>query len=87
MSYKTDKLNLQTQSIAGVRTWVYSDTGSPPASVGGAGFFTDGIAKGMKVGDIVMATTPTTSARLLVTAVQAEDTGVQFATADLGDTG
>lgn len=87
MAYKTDKLNLLAQPMAGQRTWMYSDTGSPGLAPAAAGFFSDGIAKGMKVGDVVLASTPTTSTRLVVTALQAQDTGVQFATADAGDTG
>ena len=53
MSYKTANLNLAFQSIAGVRHWTYQDTGSGISAVVGAGFFTDGYNKGMRVGDSV----------------------------------
>jgi hypothetical protein len=88
MAYKSDKLNLQSQSIAGVRHWSYTDTGSSLAQVSNAGFFEDGKAKGMKVGDVVFfssaGATPTAD-RLVVTALQTDDTGVQYAS--VGDTG
>jgi hypothetical protein len=88
MTYKTDKLNLQMQPIAGARTWQYTDTGSALAAVAGAAFFSDGKRKGMKVGDIVLfssaGATPTKDT-FVVTAVNPEDTGVPFA--EVGDTG
>lgn len=88
MAYKSDKLNLQSQSIAGVRHWSYTDTGSALAAVSDAGFFADGKSKGMKVGDFVffssVGATPT-SDTLVVTDVNAEDTGVPYAS--VGDTG
>ncbi|MCK9549136.1 hypothetical protein [Aquamicrobium sp.] len=88
MAYKSDKLNLQSQSIAGVRHWSYTDTGSALAAVSDAGFFSDGRTKGMKVGDVVFFTsagaTPT-SDTFVVTDVQADDTGGQYAS--VGDTG
>lgn len=88
MAYKSDKLNLQSQSIAGVRHWSYTDTGSSLAQVSSTGFFADGKSKGMKVGDFVFfssaGATPT-SDTLVVTDVNAEDTGVPYAS--VGDTG
>ena len=82
MAYKTDKLSLRSQAIAGPREWIYSDTGTALAAIPVAtGFFTDGRTKGMKVGDIVFfaAAAGTDAARYIVDAVQAQDTGVQFA--------
>jgi hypothetical protein len=88
MTYKSEKLNLQSQSVAGVRHWSYTDTGSALAAVANTGFFSDGREKGMKVGDIVhfssAGATPTAD-RFVVTAVQADDTGGQYAS--VGDTG
>jgi hypothetical protein len=85
MAYKTEKLVLQSQSIAGVRHWTYSDTGSTVVLAAGDGFFSDGRTKGMKVGDVVFVSTPTEADHLVITAVQATDTGGQYAQA--GDTG
>jgi hypothetical protein len=50
--YQSKNFNLRDQSIAGRRTWLYEDTG-PVTDVAGAGFVTDGAAKGAKVDDIV----------------------------------
>ncbi len=87
MAYKSSKLNLQSQSIAGVRHWSYSDTGSAVADLSDAGFFSDGKSKGMALGDYVVFSSAkgTARAEFIVTAVQTEDTGVQFAS--VGDTG
>lgn len=51
MSYKSANLNLRSQPIAGVRKWMYADTGSTVATVVAAGFFTDAGDKGVVVGD------------------------------------
>lgn len=80
MAYKTDKMNLVTQNIAGKRHWAYDDTGGVPATVVGALWVDDGRKKGMKVGDFVDITTNTARYAAIVSAVQAEDTGVQGAT-------
>jgi len=53
MAYKTAKLSLQSQAIAGPRRWVYSDTGMTVADFVTAGAITDAGNKGMKVGDVV----------------------------------
>jgi hypothetical protein len=82
MAYKTEKLNLQPQAIAGPRIWFYSDTGSVRTDLPVAtGFFTDGKTKGMKVGDLLYFTNANggDAARFVVDALQAQDTGVQFA--------
>jgi len=85
MAYKSAKLNLQSQSIAGVRHWSYTDTGSTVVLAAGDAFFSDGRTKGMKVGDIVFVSNPTEAQHLVITAVQTTDTGGQYAQA--GDTG
>jgi hypothetical protein len=51
MAYQKNQLTLDSQAIAGPRRWTYQDTGSLVAGVTASGFFTDGSAKGMKVGD------------------------------------
>lgn len=89
MAYKKNNLHMDQQSIAGPRTWTYADTGSALASVVTAAFFSDGKDMGMKVGNIVMFSpllTPFDSHRLVVIDVQAQDTGVQFASVKNADT-
>jgi hypothetical protein len=51
MAYKTAKLNLTSQGIAGSRHWIYSDTGDSPATIVASGFFTDAYDKGVRAGD------------------------------------
>ena len=51
MAYKSSKLNLVTQGIAGPRHWIYSDTGDSPSTIVAAGFFTDAGDKGAQAGD------------------------------------
>jgi hypothetical protein len=53
MAYKSAKLNLQSQPIAGPRKWTYDDTGAIPATITAAGFFTDAGSKGVVVGDAI----------------------------------
>jgi hypothetical protein len=81
MTYKTDKMNLQPQSIAGRRSWIYDDTGGTVATVVAAGWATDGKSKGMKAGDLVDFV-PGAGVRYAasVSAVQAEDTGLPSVT-------
>jgi hypothetical protein len=89
MSYKKDKLGNRAQAIAGPREWVYSDTGSTLANAVADGFVSDGRNMGMKVGDVVFFSpllTPFDASRLVVHAVQAQDTGVQFASLKNSDT-
>jgi hypothetical protein len=89
MTYKTDKLSLKSQAIAGPRHWIYSDTGSAIASVVGAGFFSDGRSMGMKLGDLVdwsSASSPYDAESLVVHDVQTDDTGGQYASVKYTDT-
>jgi hypothetical protein len=51
MAYKPNSLVLVTQSIAGRRSWLYSDTGSLISAAVAADFFSDGLYKGVKVDD------------------------------------
>lgn len=50
--YQTSKFNLQAQSIAGRREFVYEDTG-PIGDATASGFVADGSSKGAKAGDFV----------------------------------
>ena len=59
MAYKTANLNLQTQTFGGAKgpkifTYWNEDADSD-ATLVGASFFSDGVTKGMAVGDIVDA--------------------------------
>jgi hypothetical protein len=54
MAYKSAKLNLVTQPIAGPREWIYSDTGDTPATIVVSGFFTDAYDKGARAGDTLV---------------------------------
>lgn len=56
-TFNKNKLNGPYQSIAGLRTWHYSDTGLLIADVSEvAGFFTNGWDCGMRKGDLVVIT-------------------------------
>ncbi len=58
MAYATDNLYLAVQAIGGglPKVWVYKNaTPDADATIVGAGYFSDGVAKGMKVGDLVDA--------------------------------
>jgi hypothetical protein len=83
MTYKSDKLNLQSQSIAGVRHWSYTDTGYLLTTTSVAGYFTDAKAKGVEVGDIIHCSNTTSADRFVFLEVQ--DTGAT--SGSVGDTG
>ncbi len=52
MGYDNSKLTLKGQAIAGVKCWVYEDTGGETAAVyQGAGYFADATSYGVSVGD------------------------------------
>lgn len=55
MAYTTATLSKTSSGIGsgGVNIWTYSTTDAL-ATVVGASYFSDGIAKGMKVGDVVL---------------------------------
>lgn len=55
MGYDGTKLNLKTQHIGGsVATgWDYTTASDSDATIVGAGYFSDGVTRGMKVGDLV----------------------------------
>ena len=56
-TFNKNKLNLVTQSVAGPRTWEYTDTGLLVADVNEAeGFFTLGYDCGMRKGDRIHIT-------------------------------
>lgn len=54
MTYDPSKLVLQSQSIAGIKRYVYTDTGGETgATFQGAGWFTDAKNKGADTGDLI----------------------------------
>lgn len=83
MTYKTEKLNLQSQSVAGTRHWSYNDTGYVLTAASVAGYFSDAKSKGVKVGDIIHCSNSTTADRFVFLEVQ--DTGAS--SGSVGDTG
>ena len=90
MTYKPDNLTLDSQAIAGPRRYTYQDTGSGVAGVTGAGFFTDGYDKGMRVGDQVEFLDKTATINYGLRVSVAQDTGNTQVTVDgpviIGDT-
>jgi hypothetical protein len=75
MAYKAASLVLQSQSIAGRRTWLYSDTGSLISAIVANGFFTDAKDKGVKVGDDITVIDRTTRIRETGLFTVVQDTG------------
>ena len=72
MAYTTATLNKVSAGIGsgGVNIWTYS-TADALATVVGASYFSDGIAKGMKLGDVVLLTVSNILKAGAVTAVSA----------------
>jgi hypothetical protein len=76
MSYKTAKMNLQPQAMAGRRSWIYDDTGGIAANAVAAGWFSDAKDKGAKVGDLVdVSVSGSVRYAATISDIQAEDTG------------
>lgn len=64
MAYIPDNLSLVYQPIGGTlpRTYTYLNTDDDSnATLVGAGFFSDGVTKGLRVSDMVIAVNPTTA--------------------------
>ena len=56
MAYSsTNPVVLQTQAIAGPRIWAYTTTEGSTVVLTATGYFTDGVARGMKMGDLIIA--------------------------------
>jgi hypothetical protein len=53
--YDSTKLSLVTQDFEGTaaKVWKYATAADADATIVGAGYFADGVAKGMAVGDLV----------------------------------
>jgi hypothetical protein len=52
MAYTPANLQLTAQAIAGTKIWTYSSVDAATVA-NGAGYFSDGDARGMKVGDLI----------------------------------
>jgi hypothetical protein len=56
MSYTPDTLSLINQPIGNSpRIWLYVTASDDNSTITGSGYFSDGVTKGMKVGDLVHA--------------------------------
>lgn len=55
MAYVPDNLRLMVSDIEGrvAQRWSYTTAADADATITGAGYFSDGVSKGMKVGDMV----------------------------------
>jgi hypothetical protein len=55
MAYVPDNLCLIAQPVGGIvpRLFVYQTAADADATIVGAGYFSDGVTKGMRVGDLV----------------------------------
>lgn len=56
MAYVPDQLAMVTNPVGGgivPRLWFYQTAADADATVVGAGYFSDGVTKGMRVGDLV----------------------------------
>ena len=56
MAYVADNLALMVNPVGGgviPRIWVYQTASDSDATIVGAGYFSDGVTKGMRVGDLV----------------------------------
>jgi len=55
MAYVADNLSLADTQVGGYqpRRWRYTTASDSDATIVGAGYFSDGVTKGMKVGDLV----------------------------------
>jgi len=63
MAYTGSNLSIKAQTIAGYKEFVYATTDAI-ATVNTTGYFSDGYARGMRVGDVVTVidtATPTTT--------------------------
>lgn len=56
MAYSsTNPVQLQTQAMAGHRIWTYNTTEGSTIVLTTTGYFTDGVARGMQLGDLIIA--------------------------------
>jgi hypothetical protein len=77
---------LQVQAVAGPQQWVYQSTHGT-TEVAATGFFTDGSARGMKVGDqVVVVETDNSYATSIAHVTSVASTGVTVAAGSLTST-
>lgn len=56
MAYSsTNPVQLHSQNMAGLRIWDYQTTEGSTVVLTSTGYFTDGVARGMKIGDLIVA--------------------------------
>ena len=56
MAYSTtNPVQLIVQGVAGVRIWDYPSTEGSTVVLTSTGYFTDGVARGMKLGDLIFS--------------------------------
>jgi len=56
MAYSsTNPVVLSSQGIAGLRIWDYNTTEGSTVVLSTTGYFTDGVSRGMKLGDLIIA--------------------------------
>lgn len=56
MAYSsTNPVQLVTQGLAGLRIWDYQTTEGSTVVLTSAAYFTDGVDRGMKLGDLIVA--------------------------------
>ena len=54
MAYSTtNPVQLHSQAIAGVKIWAYASTEGSSVILTTTGYFTDGVARGMALGDLI----------------------------------
>jgi hypothetical protein len=85
MAYVPDNLTLQDVQIGGgqPRVWRYTTAADSDGTITGAGYFSDGVTKGMKAGDLVdvIATTGPKYKRYQVASVSGQAATVAAPTA------
>lgn len=62
MAYSsTNPVQLHSQGMAGLRIWAFSCTEGTTVALTSTGYFTDGVARGMKLADLIIAYGSSTS--------------------------
>lgn len=56
MAYSsTNPVKLHSQAISGMKIWSYQTSEGSTVVLTATGYFTDGVARGMKLGDLIIA--------------------------------
>jgi hypothetical protein len=89
MAYDNTKLNLLFSPMtnsAGGQVWQYTQGTDVAGTIDAAGYFSDGVARGMKVNDIVICIDTATAATPLVTTHVVQSLTATAANVSLGTT-